>query len=91
MIYLCEPFKNTACSKGATCGRDCVLTTHKEYARDGRYESGIMSYESVMEAIDKIDDGLISTTEELREEIKDLANWNREKEEADDHERNDDS
>lgn len=73
MYYLCDPDKNTSCSKGITCGKDCVLTTHKEYARE--CYSGFVQIKAVLEIIEsryvvQTDDG---TAALLKGIMKDIA------------------
>ena len=43
-VYKCNPELNNECNK-TCCQRDCFLTLHKEYSKDGkkyRYEQGTL-------------------------------------------------
>ena len=35
VLYYCDPEKNKECRKDA-CGKECFMTTKKEYSRDGK-------------------------------------------------------
>lgn len=88
MFYLCDPDKNTECSKGFACGTECMLTTKKECAKNGY---GLLYYHHVMKVIDEeerhrrriekelaekgetVSDAWKSVLKNIRREIKTLA------------------
>ena len=52
MFYICDPDKNTECKgrfRPDWCGKECYLTTHKEYSR---YDKPIASEPDISGSID---------------------------------------